>query len=217
VTLEAADATALTASLKTEKLIFHKTFLLTPIYYLFLQWGAAFKLAGSPEEQHKTLAWLEWREKQYDLRQRVNVYPPSSFPLSDPPSSEPVVHGALCYIATSCSTANPNYLGPAPLDVIASQVAFSVGPSGPNSEYLFKLADALREIPGAADEELFVLEARVRSLVAAAATGGELSSKENIKNVEDILRCDEENEKDAAGAAIESAEVDMKECNFLNI
>ena len=126
---------------------------------LFLQWGAVFKLAGTPEEQHKTLAWLEWREKQYDLRQRVDVYDPSFS------SSEPVVRGALCYIATSCSIANPNYLGPASLDVIAAQIAVSKGPSGHNYEYLFKLADALRASPGAVDDELFILERLVREIL----------------------------------------------------
>lgn len=184
---------------------------MTPIYFIILQWGAAFKLSGTPEEQHKTLAWLEWREKQYDLREKVDVYPPSSFPSSSSEtfSNKPVVRGALCYIATSCSTANPNYLGPAPLDVIASQVAFSIGPSGPNSEYLFKLAGALRDIPGAIDEELFVLEAQVRALVAAAATGGELSIQEDTKNMKDSAAGGKDEED--AGEAIEVAEVTMKE------
>ncbi|KAG7675134.1 hypothetical protein Ndes2526A_g07889 [Nannochloris sp. 'desiccata'] len=170
-------------------------------------WGAAFKLAGTPQEQHKTLAWLEWREKQYDLREKVDVYPPSSFSpsSSEPPTSEPVVHGALCYIATSCGIANPNYLGPAPLDVIARQVAISIGPSGANSEYLFKLADALREIPGATDEELFVLEAHVKSLEAEAATGGEVFVDENKKTSK--RTSGEEDFSEDAGGAIENSSV----------
>ena len=131
-------------------------------------WGAAFKLQGTPEEQQKTLAWLERREKQYDLRQKVDVYPPSAFSLSKD-EVDVVVVGALCYIATSCSTANPNYLGKAPLDVIAAQIAVSKGPSGHNYEYLFKLAEALREIPGAVDEELFILEEMVKEILAKKA------------------------------------------------
>ena len=124
-----------------------------------MQWGAAFRLAGTLEEQHKTLAYLEWREKQYDRRELVDLYGNHS-------NSEPILQGALCYIATGCSKANPNYLGPASLEEIASQIAISKGPSGLNYEYLFKLADALREIPGADDEELYVLEGLVKNKLA---------------------------------------------------
>ncbi|GLC33651.1 hypothetical protein PLESTB_000100000 [Pleodorina starrii] len=112
-------------------------------------WGVAFQLAGTPEQQAATLSYLEWREKQYDVRQRVDVYG------SD---GEVAVRGALVYIA---SPANGNYLGPADPRVIAAQIATCRGPSGPNCEYLFKLADAMRGM-GVPDPELFELEEMVR-------------------------------------------------------
>lgn len=43
------------------------------------------------------------------------------------------------------------------------QVAGSCGPSGPNCEYVYKLAAAIRDM-GVTDPELFDLEARVRQL-----------------------------------------------------
>ncbi len=66
----------------------------------------------------------------------------------------------LTYIAQAGNFA---YLGDAPLDVIARQIARSSGPSGRNVDYLLELADALREL-GAYDRHVFELEERVLAL-----------------------------------------------------
>ena len=84
------------------------------------------------------MQYLEWREKQYDIRQVVDIYGHGS--------EEPLVQGALVYIASEDKSRNRNYLGPAPESVIAQQIAMSRGPSGPNCEYVYKLADAMREV-----------------------------------------------------------------------
>ena len=55
------------------------------------------------------------------------------------------MRGALVFIA-SHSPANANWLGQASREAIAQQVARAVGPSGPNWEYVYRLAAALREV-----------------------------------------------------------------------
>lgn len=64
----------------------------------------------------------------------------------------------LVYIATA---ENAAFLGPAPSVDIARQIARSSGPSGPNSEYLLKLAEALRAL-GDHDPHVFELESHLR-------------------------------------------------------
>ena len=66
---------------------------------------------------------------------------------------------AVVYIAP---TDNFAYLGPAPIEHMARQIATSHGPSGSNRDYLLELAEALRAL-NAHDEHVFELESAVRS------------------------------------------------------
>lgn len=56
--------------------------------------------------------YLEWREKQYDVRARVDVLGADG---------RPAARGALCYVASD-RPANVNWLGEALLEDIAAQV-----------------------------------------------------------------------------------------------
>jgi hypothetical protein len=77
-----------------------------------MQWGVAFELEGNDKEVAATVQYLEWREKQYDQRELVDIHARDG---------TVIVQGALCYIASD-SRANANWLGPAPIEAIAAQV-----------------------------------------------------------------------------------------------
>jgi cation transport protein ChaC len=68
------------------------------------------------------------------------------------------VEDGLVYIATEDNAA---FLGPAPTAEIARQIAESVGPSGPNRDYLLHLAEALRDL-GDHDSHVFEIETHLR-------------------------------------------------------
>ena len=90
-------------------------------------WGRAFRIASDDREQ--VLKDLDYREKGGYERLTLDLH------FSDQQS----VTG-ITYLATE---ANPNYLGEASVDEIASQVVIGHGPSGSNIEYVHRLHDAL--------------------------------------------------------------------------
>lgn len=118
-------------------------------------WGMAYRIAAP--ERDAVLAHLDYREKGGYRVERVEL------DFGDPADGKNRAASAaaegLVYIATPD---NPNYLGPAPPAAIARQVRASTGPSGPNDEYVLRLAEALREI-GARDDHVFAVERHVRS------------------------------------------------------
>lgn len=114
-------------------------------------WGVAYKIPSSQEaavRQH-----LNFREVAGYQTIHVTFHPGDSTVL---PFELDI------YIGTPT---NPYFVGPAPTFDIASQICSSVGPSGRNDEYLFRLADAMRMIaPHVFDHHLFELEHEVRKL-----------------------------------------------------
>ena len=111
--------------------------------------GVAYRIA--PEVADHVIAGLDHRERGGYLSLALPVQ------LLGPAPQRAAAH---TYLATAD---NPEFLGPAPLPAIARQISRSHGPSGPNAEYLLRLADALRD-RGAADDHVFALERELLSL-----------------------------------------------------
>lgn len=111
--------------------------------------GVAYRIADADVDA--VLAGLDVRERGGYVRLDLTVE------LRDD------VIAALTYVA---APDNPDWLGPAPLADIARQIARSRGPSGPNHEYLLRLAAALRE-QGADDPHVFDLERELLALRGA--------------------------------------------------
>lgn len=108
-------------------------------------WGVAYRIEDA--DAASVLSHLDHREKGGYERREVTLR-----------RRDGVAFAALVYLATP---ANDEYLGPAPLPEIAGQIRRSAGPSGPNLEYLLRLAEAIRAL-GATDPHVFSLEMLAR-------------------------------------------------------
>ncbi|WP_437641142.1 gamma-glutamylcyclotransferase [Sorangium sp. So ce854] len=113
-------------------------------------WGIAYRVAEADLDE--VLRALDHREK--------GGYARCDMPLTTAGDMESrAARTAIVYMATPD---NPDYLGPAPLPVIAAQVLASHGPSGPNVEYVLRLADALASM-NADDDHVFELARLLRA------------------------------------------------------
>lgn len=106
--------------------------------------GAAYRIESGDAEE--VLRHLDHREKGGYARREVELHASAN---------GAAFADGLLYLATP---ENPNYLGPAPLHEIAAQVRGAAGPSGPNVEYVLRLATELRRM-GESDAHVFALEA----------------------------------------------------------
>ncbi|XP_015056965.1 gamma-glutamylcyclotransferase 2-3 isoform X1 [Solanum pennellii] len=120
-------------------------------------WGMAYKITKE-EDQEVALTYLEVREKQYDQKAYVDLF-------TEPAASAPAVSGVLVYIGSPDKKLNENYLGPASVEEIASQIARAEGPSGPNKDYLFQLENALGLL-GCEDKHVIDIAKEVRRILS---------------------------------------------------
>ncbi len=109
--------------------------------------GVAYRIRAAARAE--VIGYLDHREKNGYLKRTLAVE------LDDGRRGE-----AITYVA---DPAGEHFLGPAPLADMARQIRASTGPSGPNTEYVLRLAEALRVLAAPAEEEVFALEELLRS------------------------------------------------------
>ncbi|ENN80377.1 hypothetical protein YQE_03200, partial [Dendroctonus ponderosae] len=115
-------------------------------------YGIAYKIKDADVDS--VIKHLDYREKGGYERKFVTFHPKED-------SMEPFE--MTIYLA---SFDNPNYAGHAEIEEIAHQVVQSVGPSGPNIDYVCNLAEIMRKVvPEAEDDHLFKLEANILKLL----------------------------------------------------
>ncbi|XP_075484631.1 gamma-glutamylcyclotransferase 2-1-like isoform X1 [Primulina tabacum] len=122
-------------------------------------WGAAYCVRGGPEKEEEAMAYLERRECEYDRKTLVDFF-------KDEDSEMPLINGVIVFTSTP-ELSNKYYLGPAPLEDMAKQIATAFGPCGNNRDYLFKLEKALFDI-GHEDDSIIELANEVRKVLGIA-------------------------------------------------
>lgn len=126
-------------------------------------WGAAYSVRGGPERERKAMEYLERRECEYDSKTLVNFYKGED-------SSEPILTGVIVFTSTPDKISNKYYLGPAPLEEMARQIATAHGPCGNNRDYLFLLEKAMFDI-GHEDDYVIELANEVRKELGIVGNG----------------------------------------------
>ncbi|KAL9439769.1 hypothetical protein AB3S75_018610 [Citrus x aurantiifolia] len=126
-------------------------------------WGVAYCVRGGPEKERLAMEYLERRECEYDAKTLVDFY-------REGEPSQPALTGVIVFTSTPDKVSNKYYLGPAPLEEMARQIATAVGPCGNNRDYLFKLEKAMFDI-GHEDNYIIELANEVRKELGIAEKG----------------------------------------------
>ena len=118
-------------------------------------WGVAYEVEDS--------VWDEQIEKQLDHREKGGYNQNKTTFYPEMNSDNNIDSTSFDVIAYIGKVTDKQYAGPAPLHEMAKTILLSVGPSGPNKEYLYNLAQALRDM-GITDDHVFGLEEAVKQL-----------------------------------------------------
>ncbi|CAK7354356.1 unnamed protein product [Dovyalis caffra] len=132
-------------------------------------WGAAYCVRGGPERERLAMEYLERRECEYDKKTIVDFY-------KEGEPSQPALTGVIVFTSTPDKVSNKYYLGPAPLEEMARQIATAHGPCGNNRDYLFLLEKALCAI-GHEEEMVIELATEVRKVLGITGNGIPMEKK----------------------------------------
>lgn len=137
-------------------------------------WGAAYCVRGGAEKEKKAMEYLERRECEYDHKSLIDFY-------TEQDLVNPALTGVFVFMSTPDKVNNKYYLGPAPMEVMAKQIATAFGPCGNNREYIFKMEKALHDI-GHQDKYIVELANEVRKALGVVALPGTIP-KERKKTI----------------------------------
>jgi len=119
-------------------------------------WGAAYCVRGI-EKEKAAMEYLERRECEYDQKTLVDFY-------KEGDSEQSFLTGVIVFTSTQDKVSNKYYLGPAPLEDMARQIATANGPCGNNRDYIFLLEKAMLDI-GHEDESVIELAHEVKKVL----------------------------------------------------
>ncbi|XP_052210861.1 gamma-glutamylcyclotransferase 2-1-like [Diospyros lotus] len=120
-------------------------------------WGAAYCVRGGLQQEKAAMEFLEKRECEYDQKNFLDFY-------TEGDTMQPAITGVIVFTSTPDKESNKYYLGPAPLEDMARQIATASGPCGNNRDYLFKLEKAMYDI-GHEDDMVIELANEVRKVL----------------------------------------------------
>jgi len=129
-------------------------------------YGAAYRLVGR-DQIHAAMDHLNMRESTlggYILE--VDQF--TTLPSADSSAISPKTMSTIPVVFYVATAENDQFTGHESLEVLALIIATSVGPSGPNRDYLFNLAKWQKEaLPLVEDDHLYRLEKMTQRVIAA--------------------------------------------------
>lgn len=139
-------------------------------------WGVAYEIAKDDEEM--VTVQLDHREKGGYNKLLVTFCPANNVIIDPDNNRHPVEdeHEPFELVIYVGLDTNPWYVGPLSTDEMARRILNARGNSGSNREYLYNLANSMRDIaPNEEDEHLFALEAAVKELESSYQNGETIS------------------------------------------